>query len=52
MGLGIEALSRGVGCIRAERLIHELVQPGKVTPVEGIDEALDNGSDVTRGART
>jgi hypothetical protein len=48
VGLRIEALSRGVGCIRAERLIHELVEPGKIAPVEGIDEMLDNLADVVR----
>jgi hypothetical protein len=29
-------------------LIHESVEPGKIAPVEGIDEMLDNLADVIR----
>jgi hypothetical protein len=52
VGLGIQALSRGGSCIQAVPLVDESVQLGKVAPVEGLDEAVDNGSDVTRRAWT
>ena len=48
VGLGIEALSRGVGCIDAVPLVYELVQLGKIAPVEAIDETLDKQTNRAR----
>jgi hypothetical protein len=46
VGLRIEALTRRIRCIRAEPLVHELVELSKVAPVEGIDEMLSNLPDI------